>query len=104
MLHVRSTGVTKFLQMRLAIVIPTFNRSKSLARTLDSILAASAPQDLEITVTAVDNRSTDDTRSVVEHYSETSKGRIRYVAENSGQGRSFALNAGILCTESELLA
>ena len=89
--------------MRLAIVIPTFNRSSSLARTLRSILAAPVPEELQLTVPAVNNRSTDDTRAVVEQFSRSSGGMIRYTSESRGQGRSFALNAGIRETESELV-
>ncbi|MGH9581478.1 MAG: glycosyltransferase [Bryobacteraceae bacterium] len=89
--------------MRLAIVIPTYNRSASLARTLRSILAARVPEGLEITVAAIDNRSTDDTRAVVEKFSEKSGGIVQYVPEDRNQGRSFALNTGIRKTESDLV-
>ncbi len=90
--------------MRLAIIIPTYNRSASLARTLDSILHATVPDGLQISVTAVDNRSKDDTKAVVEHYSQLSDGMIRYVPESCNQGRSFALNTGIRQTDSDLVA
>jgi glycosyltransferase involved in cell wall biosynthesis len=50
---------------KLSIVIPTFNRAATLARTIDRIESQTvAPEDYEVIV--VDNASTDDTRAVLD--------------------------------------
>lgn len=88
--------------MRLDVVIPTYNRSEMLRRTLDSLLAARVPDGLNILVTVVDNNSKDRTREVVEGYKDGFSGRLNYVFE-ARQGRSHALNAGITSTTGDLV-
>jgi glucosyl-dolichyl phosphate glucuronosyltransferase len=87
--------------MRLDVVIPTFNRKESLSRALQSLAAAHVPEDLIVSVTVVDNNSTDDTGLVVQKW-QTRLPRLSYVFEKR-QGRSFALNAGIESTSGDLI-
>ena len=89
--------------MHLDLVIPTYNRSRLLRRTLESILQARIPQDLMVTIAVVDNNSTDNTREVIDSYQEAFQGRLRYVLETEKQGRSAALNAGIRATNGDLI-
>ena len=89
--------------MRLDVILPTFNRHQLLKRALDSLLAAEVPADLSVFVTVVDNNSSDATRETVEIYQSRFCGRLRYVFEKL-QGRSYALNAGILATNGDLIA
>jgi glycosyltransferase involved in cell wall biosynthesis len=88
--------------MRLDVVIPTCNRAALLARALESLLAADRPDGLDACVTVVDNRSTDDTRVVVESFVPRFSGQLQYVYESSS-GRSHALNAGIGATRGDLV-
>jgi glycosyltransferase involved in cell wall biosynthesis len=88
--------------MRLDVVIPTHNRAWLLPRTLESLLAAERPRDLEWRVLAVDNRSTDDTRTVIESFMPRFGGGLQYVYESS-PGRSHALNAGIAAGRADLV-
>ena len=88
--------------MRLDVVIPTYNRAALLARALESLLAANRPDGLDAGVTVVDNRSTDDTRALVESFVPRFGGRLQYVYE-SRAGRSHALNAGIAATRGDLV-
>jgi glucosyl-dolichyl phosphate glucuronosyltransferase len=88
--------------MRLDVVIPTYNRAALLPRALESLLAADRPATLEVGVTVVDNRSTDDTRAVVDSFVPRFGGQLQYVYE-SNAGRSHALNAGIAATCGELV-
>lgn len=83
--------------MQLDVVIPTYNRSLLLKKTLSSLLNARMPPGLEVRITVVDNNSSDDTRAVV--LAEQAKSRIPicYVFEKQ-QGRSPALNAGVAAT------
>jgi glycosyltransferase involved in cell wall biosynthesis len=89
--------------MRLDVVIPTHNRAALLPRALESLLAAQPPDGLDVGVTAVDNRSTDETRAVIESFVPRFGGRLQYVYE-SKPGRSHALNAGIAATHGDLVA
>ena len=83
--------------MQLDVVLPTYNRAALLPRALESLLAAARPSGLELTVTVVNNASTDDTCSVVERFMPRFGGRLRYMYE-SKPGRSHALNAVIAAT------
>jgi GT2 family glycosyltransferase len=90
-------------EMRLDVVIPTHNRAWLLPRTLESLLDAHQPSALDVRIVAVDNRSTDATRAVIESFAPRFRGRLRYVYE-SRPGRSHALNAGIAASDGDLVA
>ena len=88
--------------LRLDVIIATFNRCASLRSTLDSLLAARVPATLEVMVTVVDNNSSDDTRELVSSYEPGFRGRLRYLFEEQ-QGKSSALNTGILAATGDLV-
>jgi glucosyl-dolichyl phosphate glucuronosyltransferase len=88
--------------MRLDVILPTYNRHQFLKLTLDSLLAAEVPDDLIVSVTVVDNNSTDATPETVEAYQQKFSGRLHYLFEKK-QGRSHALNAGIAATSGDLV-
>ncbi len=67
--------------MKLTIVIPTFNRSVGLVRTLRSIAAMEGLEQREWETVVVDNNCMDDTR---ERFAE-------FVAELSGTGKNFRI-------------
>lgn len=86
--------------MKLNVVIPTFNRASLLRLTLKSLADAERPKGLDLSVTVVDNNSTDDTKAVVEEWN----GQIEllYLFEPR-QGKSRALNTGIENAQSDLV-
>jgi glycosyltransferase involved in cell wall biosynthesis len=89
--------------MMIDVVIPTYNRSSLLARTLESLIAARRPESLRCRVIVVDNNSKDDTRSLVEAYiPRFDPGALLYVFEQK-PGRSHALNAGIAASNADLV-
>ena len=88
--------------MRLDVLIPTYNRAALLSRALESLLGAERPSGLDLTVTVVNNGSTDDTCSVVETFMPRFQGRLRSIYE-AKPGRSHALNTGIASTSGELV-
>jgi glucosyl-dolichyl phosphate glucuronosyltransferase len=88
--------------MRLDVILPTFNRHDLLKLTLESLLAADVPPDLGVSVTVVDNNSSDATCETVEGYQARFSGRLHYVFEKK-QGRSHALNTGINSTSGDLV-
>jgi len=75
----------------ISIIICTYNRSRSLARTLDTMAALYSPGNLKWELIVVDNNSKDDTKAVVERFKRNSGLNIRYVFEEK-QGLSFARN------------
>jgi glycosyltransferase involved in cell wall biosynthesis len=77
--------------MLISVVTYTHNRSGFLIHLLDSISSQSLDWK-EYEVVVVDNHSTDQTRSVVEHYSK-SHPQIRYIYEEK-LGTSTARNRG----------
>jgi len=88
--------------MRLDVLIATYNRSALLARALESLLVAERPAGVDVTVTVIDNRSTDDTTAVVESFTRRFDGRLQYVYEPAA-GRSLALNTAIAATHGDLV-
>jgi glycosyltransferase involved in cell wall biosynthesis len=70
-----------------SIIIPTYNRSVTVRRAIDSVLAQTF-MDLEVVV--VDDGSTDDTRAALSAYPEA----VRY-AYQGNQGPAAARNHGM---------
>jgi glycosyltransferase involved in cell wall biosynthesis len=87
--------------MQLDVLIPTFNRAASLARTLDSLQSARVPAGMKVTVTVINNNCTDGTEALVASRMHNDD-RIRHLFEGQ-QGRSPALNAGVAATSGDLV-
>jgi glycosyltransferase involved in cell wall biosynthesis len=87
--------------MKFSIVIATHNRARDLGLTLDSLARLRPSGDWEVLV--VDNNSTDGTRDLINARATTFPATLRYLFEPA-QGRSPALNAGILATRGRIIA
>lgn len=87
--------------MKFSVVIATYNRAEELAKTLESLEQLESPDPWEVII--VDNNSPDNTREVILQAVEKFPVPLRYVMEKE-QGRSAALNAGILAATGEILA
>lgn len=82
----------------ISIVIPTFNRSKSLKRAIKSVLNQSY-KNWELII--VDNSSTDDSLSMISNYKDK---KIQvYSVENNGV-IAYSRNIGILKSHGEYIA
>jgi glycosyltransferase involved in cell wall biosynthesis len=92
-----------FEMMKTSVIVCTYNRHPSLAKALESIAASEVPESIDWEVLVVDNNSSDQTREVVEDFYLRYAGRFRYLFEPQ-QGKSYALNAGIRESQSEILA
>jgi glycosyltransferase involved in cell wall biosynthesis len=90
-------------EMKITVILCTYNRCVSLAKALNSAAALAVPQWAEWEVLVVDNNSRDQTRGVVEDFSRRYPGRFRYLFE-AQPGKSHALNAGIREARGEILA
>lgn len=67
-----------------SVIMPTFNASRYLAESIESILSQTYTN-LELLIT--DDCSTDDTRNILKEFSERDKRvKVKYLKENSGPG------------------
>jgi glycosyltransferase involved in cell wall biosynthesis len=73
--------------MRISVVVPAYNAAKTVAETLDALLAQSLPA---TDIVVVDDGSKDDTRAALEPY----RGRARLIFQPNG-GVSSARNRGV---------
>ncbi|MEZ5843442.1 MAG: glycosyltransferase [Hyphomicrobiaceae bacterium] len=89
------------LRLSLDVVVPTYNRVQLLERTLASLAKAERPDGLHVGIIVVDNNSSDGTRALVERWQRRLSG-LRYLFEPK-QGRSHALNAGIIESRADLI-
>ncbi len=81
---------------KVSVIIPTYNRASYICDAIDSVLAQTYT-DFEIIV--VDDGSTDNTKSVLEKYSE----RVKYFYQMN-KGVSAARNKGIREASGEFIA
>lgn len=79
----------------ITVIVCTFNRCQTLANALDSIAKSILPDSTTWETLVVDNNSTDQTAETVQNFCRRYPGRFRYVFETR-QGKSYALNTGIL--------
>jgi glycosyltransferase involved in cell wall biosynthesis len=65
--------------MKVTVILCTYNRCQSLARTLESIAASALSEADTWEVLVVDNNSSDQTREVAEDFCRRYPGRFRYI-------------------------
>lgn len=87
--------------VKISAIICTYNRSVYLSKAIESLINQSIMQD-EYEIIIVDNRSTDQTKKIVENFSEKYK-NINYVYEEI-QGLSSARNKGAKTARGEYIA
>ena len=81
-----------------SVIIPTYNRSVLLPRSIRSVLNQTF-QDFELIV--VDDGSTDNTEEVVRGFEDK---RIRYIQHEENKGGSAARNTGVKVAQGEYIA
>jgi len=87
----------------ISVVVCTYNRAQSLAKTLESLVVQTVPAGTHWEIVVVDNNSKDETRQVVGEFECRYPGHFRYVFEER-QGISQARNAGIAASQGDVLA
>src|SRR5437016_4807888 len=90
-------------QVRITVVVCTYNRCESLVGTLTSLGCQKLPESVEWEVVVVDNNSNDRTRQVVQEFQRSNPERFRYGFEPR-PGKSIALNTGIREARGEVIA
>ncbi|MGO4994993.1 glycosyltransferase family 2 protein [Jeotgalibaca porci] len=82
----------------ISIVVPSYNREKTIKRCIDSLLLQTY-KDLEIII--VDDASTDNTEDIIKLYNDE---RLHYVKLDKNGGACRARNAGIEIARGEYIA
>ena len=88
--------------VKLDVIVPTYNRSQLLRRTISSLLQAPIPAGLDVTIIIINNNSKDDTESVVLEIQSTSTRPLVYLKETK-QGLSHSRNAGICAGTGDII-
>lgn len=89
--------------MNVDVIIPVFNGARFVGRAVDSVLAQQLPAAAAVTITAIDDGSSDDSWQVLSALASTNAGlRIRRNAVNLGVAATR--NAGVREGRSELIA
>ncbi len=84
---------------RVSVVIPTYNRARTLARSVESVFAQSF-QDFELIL--VDDYSKDNTAEMVRKWQ--SDPRFRYIRHERNRGAAAARNTAIRAAQTEYIA
>jgi glycosyltransferase involved in cell wall biosynthesis len=84
--------------IKVSVIIPAYNRAKTLPQALKSVLNQSF-QDFEIIV--IDDASSDGTGTLIQACPDS---RIQYVLHNTNKGAAAARNTGIRIAKGEWLA
>jgi len=87
-------------QVKVSVIIPTFDREKELPRAIDSVLSQSL-QDFEILI--CDDASTDATVAIARSYQERDS-RVRVLSLPVNKGPAAARNLGMLEAKGEYIA
>lgn len=85
-----------------SVVIPVFNDPEGIRDTLESLLGQSLPT-AEYEIIVVDNKSTDNTRELVQAYVARYPQTIKLHSEDAFQGSYAARNRGIRASLGEVL-
>jgi GT2 family glycosyltransferase len=87
----------------ISVIVPTFNRSASLQRLLESIDLLELPNAVRAEVVIVDNTSTDNTEDLLRR-KEGQEQRFGFkVLKEDRKGKSSALNRGIASAQGQIL-
>lgn len=85
----------------ISVIIPTYNREKTLPRAIESVLRQTCREELEVIV--ADDCSTDGTAELVRSMADADP-RVRYLCLEKNQGACAARNAGIDQARGEWIA
>ncbi|WP_025209156.1 glycosyltransferase [Hippea sp. KM1] len=83
---------------KVSVILPTYNREKTVSRAIESVLAQTFT-DFELII--IDDGSTDNTKEIVNKFKDE---RIVYVRYNENRERSAARNSGIKISRGKYIA
>ena len=84
-----------------SMLVPCFNEEKTLAGTIESLLAMHYPKD-KLEVVVIDDGSKDSTARIAAGYAQKYPAQVRFLQKENG-GKYTALNLGIAQSRGELI-
>lgn len=90
------------IEPTVAIIIPAFNEGVSVLRTINACIAQDYPVD-KLQIVCVNDGSTDDTWSYIQHAVNRYGDRVMAIDLGSNQGKRAAMAEGVRRTDSEIL-
>ena len=88
-------------EIEVSVVIPTYNRSALLRKTVASVLGQETQTSFDVLI--IDNNSTDDTKLVADSLMEQHPGKVHYTLETQ-QGNAYARNRGVKAAKGAIIA
>ncbi|ADI75105.1 glycosyl transferase family 2 (plasmid) [Methanohalobium evestigatum Z-7303] len=86
--------------VKVSVIIPTYNRSQTVSKTIKSVLNQTY-QDFEIII--VDDNSSDNTEFIIKSFSHFDS-RVKYIKHNKNKGAPEARNTGIKNSKGDYIA
>jgi hyaluronan synthase len=90
------------MEPTVAVIIPAYNEGVSVLRTINACIDQDYPAD-RIQIVCVDDGSSDDTWSYIQHAVNRYGDRVLAVSLGSNQGKRAAMAEGVRRTDSEIL-
>jgi dolichyl-phosphate beta-glucosyltransferase len=87
---------------KISIIIPAYNESQRLGRTLDRVLDFANQQDWNAEVIVVDDGSVDRTSDLVGNYAASNPG-VRLVCNPGNRGIGYSVRSGMLSAEGAIV-
>ncbi len=84
------------------VVIPMFNEGIAIQETLRSLLAQAYPRD-KLSITVMDDCSTDDSYQLAQQIARTSGGRIRVIRNVRNLGKRRSINRAVRESDAEII-
>ena len=88
--------------LSMSVVIPAYNEGAMVAKAIDSVAAADYPHD-RLQIVVIDDGSTDDTWTHIQHAAAKHGSRVRAVRLKRNEGKRHALAAGFRLSDGEIL-
>ncbi|MEA3554834.1 MAG: glycosyltransferase family A protein [Campylobacterota bacterium] len=85
--------------MKISVIIPTYNRSEFIVKTIQTVLNQTVKVD---EVIVIDDGSTDDTQNILKPFCDTNLNKIKYIKQKNS-GVSSARNLGIKISSNDWL-
>jgi glycosyltransferase involved in cell wall biosynthesis len=86
----------------LSIIIPAYNESARIEKTLDRVMSCVAEQGWDAEVLVVDDGSTDGTTQIVHRWMEAHP-RLHLIKNNGNRGKGFSVRNGLLQAAGEVV-
>jgi glycosyltransferase involved in cell wall biosynthesis len=86
----------------LSIVIPAYNESARIGRTLERVTRCVEEQDWDAEILVVDDGSQDATAQIVESWMERCK-RLKLIKNNGNRGKGYSVRNGLLQAAGEVV-